>query len=124
MLGPSKFKIIAGIALLVAVFAGGMKVGDWRAGDEFRPVENGLQDQVTSLTEQIADLKAEIAKQNHAVDLLRAGTETAVQVQKEAQKRADALGLISKKRLDRIESLIPTAKDCQEVLIHYWGMRQ
>lgn len=121
---PSSFKIIAALALLAAVFAGGMTVGDWRAGDEFRPVENGLRDQVAGLTEQVADLKAEIAKQNHAVDLWKAGAETAAQVQKEAQKRADDLALISKKRLDRIESLIPTAKDCQEVLIHYWGLRQ
>lgn len=127
----AKVKMIIGGIALLAVFVAGMTAGAWKEGAAFRLVENelqasnlDLQKEITRLNKVESDLKAAIATQNAAVALLEAGTNTAKKVQQEAQKRADGLELISKKRLDRIEAMMPSAKSCSDVLFQYWSERQ
>lgn len=127
----SKVQMIGALAALAAAFGAGVQIGAWKKGAEFVVVQGQLQDSNTALRDQIdvlnqdvAKLKATIQEQNSAVALLEAQTEAAKGIQAEAQKRADGLQLVSKKRMDRIEALLPDAKVCADILIPYWSERQ
>lgn len=122
--------IIAGAALLVALGAG-VQIGSWKKGAEFLLDERELRNANDALVKDIgvlssdnAALKAAIQEQSSAVTLLESQTQAAKDIQAEAQKRADGLQIISKKRLDKIEALIPNAKTCDDILIPYWSARQ
>lgn len=122
------WKVYAFIALAAAALAlagfSGSKVGQWKAEAGFASERSGFALREAALTKENTDLRAAIAKQNSAVELMEARTDGIKAARDEAQKRADDLAQFSRSRLEKLDRAMEELKTAGEVLGKYWELRQ
>ena len=120
---------------MAAAFAagawGGGKVAAVRAESGFTDERKGYAATIsdltaanTVLTQDNADLRVAVEKQNSAVAVAEAQTAASDAAKAQAQKHADDMAAFSKSRMDKLAGIIKTATSCDAVLRQSWEVRK
>ena len=108
------WKLIGGIALAVAVFAGGVTVGTkWSAAEH----ADALKDE----RDKYAALDRKVQEQNKALEHLNFQYLISEAARIEAEKRGKEKQVIIERRIETVTKYEP--KDCEDALQNWWGVR-